>query len=147
MRFLLWNRNMVRLSTSRRSTKGKRKSPAFYRKKCVAIAKERAKQRDNYTCVRCGRSKNNGNQMHGSHIYPEGTYIGMSADWDNIITLCYLCHFQWWHKHPVEAGIWFKEKYPELYETLKKKSQIITVIDWKKRYEEIISRFQLESRI
>lgn len=73
--------------------------------------------------------------MHGSHIYPEGTYVSMSADVDNILCLCYWCHFQWWHKNPLEAAKWFKEKYPDLYKELRKRAQVMRVIDWKKKWE------------
>ena len=31
----------------------------------------------------------------------------------NCITLCYHCHFNWWHSNPIEAGEWFKTKFPE----------------------------------
>lgn len=31
----------------------------------------------------------------------------------NILCLCYHCHINWWHKNPVEAGEWVKEKFPE----------------------------------
>jgi len=110
-------------------------SSSWYRKKCVARAKEEAKARAGYTCERCGRSKKQGYAMHGSHILPEGAYISMSADSDNILCLCYLCHFQWWHKNPLEASAWFKEKYGSLYTTLRKRAQKMRVINWKSKYE------------
>jgi 5-methylcytosine-specific restriction endonuclease McrA len=106
-----------------------------YRKKCVDWAKNEAKKRDNYICQHCGKKITDMHDAHGSHIYPEGTYTSMSADVDNIICLCFHCHIYWWHKHPIEAGDWFKKRFPELHKTLKKRSQVIQTINWKKRYE------------
>jgi hypothetical protein len=37
----------------------------------------------------------------------------------NIKTLCWNCHLNWWHKNPIEAVDWFKEKYPDRYAELK----------------------------
>lgn len=84
--------------------------------------------------------------MHGSHILPEGTYISMSADPENIITLCATCHTggMWknaktpaWHTDPVYFGRWTEQKYPGLYDRLYKKAQQIKIINWQQRWEEI----------
>lgn len=121
--------------------KKKEKSPTYWRKKCVAWAKLEAKNRDNYVCVKCGK-KVIGMNAHGSHIYNEGTYRSMSADPDNILTMCYYDHINWWHKSPLDASEWFKKKYPELAKTLKLRARILRVINWKRRWEEIkLERF------
>ena len=118
--------------------KKKEKSSTWYRKKCVDQAKKEAKTRDNYICQKCGK-KVEGMNAHGSHIYNEGTYTSMSADSDNILCFCYHCHIYWWHKNPLEASEWFKNKYPQLYKVLRKRSQKIHVVNWKLRWEEIKS--------
>lgn len=42
----------------------------------------------------------------------------------NIITLCWFkCHLNWWHKNPIEAAEWFKQKYPDRYKRLKELSK------------------------
>jgi len=110
---------------------------SWYRKKCVAKAKVIALTRDNYTCVRCGASKANGKAIHGSHVYPEGTYHGMSANPLNIKALCYQCHFNWWHKNPMEAKEWFCKKYPDRARKLKILSRTTIKTDWKQFYEQI----------
>ena len=114
----------------------KKKSHTWFRKKCVADAKQKAKIRDKYICQKCGK-KVEGMNAHGSHIYNEGTYRSMSADPDNILTFCYYCHINWWHKNPLEASDWFKKKFPELYKILRKRSQVIQVINWEQRWEVI----------
>ena len=114
--------------------KRKKRSRTYWRKKCVSEAKLEAKERDKLICQKCGK-KVEGMNAHGSHIYPEGTYTSMSADSDNILTLCYYCHFYFWHKNPIEASAWFKEKYPELYEILRKRSQEIRIINWELKYK------------
>lgn len=115
------------------------------RKKCVELAKKIARKRDNNKCVMCG---NDGRfkQLHGSHIYPEGLYVAMSADPDNIVMHCAYCHLRKWHEHPVGAHDWFKKKYPELSKKLKKRSLILEVCDiiyWKKKYEKLKKLYSL----
>lgn len=106
------------------------KSTEKTRKKCVTLAKKIAVLRDNKTCRKCLRNKFSGWAQHGSHVYPEGRYKSMSADVDNIIDLCYYCHFQWWHKNPLEAAEWFNTNFPELAETLKIRARIIRQVNW-----------------
>ena len=33
----------------------------------------------------------------------------MTFDEDNVKLLCYHCHLNWWHKHPLEASVWLTE--------------------------------------
>jgi len=120
----------------KRKKQPKKHSSTYWRKKCVGQAKIKAKERDKYICQKCGK-KVEGMNAHGSHIYNEGTYKSMSADVDNILTFCYYCHINWWHKNPLEASEWFKNKFPELYKTLRKRSQTLCTINWEKRWEEI----------
>lgn len=109
------------------------------RKKCVALAKKIARKRDDNKCVMCG---NDGQfkQLHGSHIYSEGTHRAMSADVDNIVMHCANCHLRRWHENPIEAHEWFRKKYPHLHTKLKKRSQKLESCDilfWKKKYDEL----------
>lgn len=96
----------------------KKKSPTWYRKKCVDKAKQKAKERDKYICQKCGK-KVEGQNAHGSHILPEGAYPLMSAEVDNLITMCYYDHINWWHKSPHEASAWFDKKWPGRYQELR----------------------------
>ena len=116
--------------------KPKEKSNTWWRKECVKIAKRTAKERDGYICQHCEK-KVAGKNAHGSHIYNEGQYKSMSADPENILCMCYYCHINWWHKNPLEASEWFREKYPELYQTLKLRSQESKIINWEKKYYEM----------
>mgnify|MGYP001578073497 CR=1 FL=1 len=100
------------------ATKVKKKTPTWYRKKCVNHAKKEAKKRDNYTCQKSG-VKVEGKNAHGSHILPEGAYPLMSAEPYNIITLSYKEHINWWHKNPLEASAWFENKWPGRYKELR----------------------------
>lgn len=117
------------------------------RKKCVILAKRIAVMLAGEKCEHCPRTKAQGWQMHGSHIYPEGVYKSMSADVDNILCLCATCHTGgfWknshkpsWHEDTVYFVDWFKNKYPERYEALKIKSGQSIQCDeyfWKKKLE------------
>ena len=79
---------------------------------------ELVKIRDNYTCQKCGK-KVRGRNCHASHIVPKTRY---ALRWNivNLKVLCYHCHINWWHKNPLEAQQWFKEKFPERYKYLMK---------------------------
>lgn len=107
----------------------KKHTNSWWRKKRVEEAKTKAKERDNYTCQRCGRSSEQGYQIHGSHIYPEGSYHSLSANVLNIMAKCAQCHM-WWHENPAESGKWIREKFPERMKELDKLSREITKIDW-----------------
>lgn len=115
----------------------KSKTNPWYRKKCVSSAKKEAMERDGYQCQRCGRRKDQGFAIHASHVYPEGRYISLSATTINLKALCYQCHFQWWHKNPIEAGEWFRKKFPDRAKKLKALAQKTEVVNWKARYEKL----------
>jgi hypothetical protein len=44
---------------------------------------------------------------------------------ENIKTLCYVHHLRWWHQHPLKAGKWFEEKYPERAKYLEEREHIL----------------------
>lgn len=115
--------------------KSKVKTPSWYRKKACEYAKTIAKHRDEYTCVKCGRSAENGYQIHGSHIFPEGKYHAMSFIVENIKALCARCHMDW-HENPLDTA-WFIDKFPDRYKKLKKMSISNDKPDYKKAYEEL----------
>lgn len=114
------------------------------RKKCVTIAKQIAGIRDKWKCQYCGLGRPQV-MTHGSHIHSEGLNVSMSADPDNILTLCWKHHIvgkfnnakNWnWHGSPKEAVEWFKNKYPDLDKKLEersRKSQVCDIYFWKKR--------------
>jgi 5-methylcytosine-specific restriction endonuclease McrA len=65
--------------------------------------------RDGFQCLKCGRN----DTLAPSHIYPQGRYQRMKWLMINIITLCYGCHFHFWHKHPLAASEWIKKTLPK----------------------------------
>ena len=119
------------------------------RKTCVKLAKQIACSIAGYKCEHCGKTKQNGWQMHGSHIHPEGVYKSMSADVDNILCLCATCHVGgfWknsnkpsWHEDPMYFVEWFKNKYQKRYvelEERKKKSVQLSEEYWNKKHNEL----------
>jgi len=78
------------------------------------LAREYIRLRDNYTCQMCGK-KVEKNNAHCSHVVPKSH--GNRLRWDvmNLKLLCYHCHINVWHKSPVDAGLWFIERFPERY--------------------------------
>jgi len=120
----------------------------MWRKKCVTIAKQIAGERDHWKCQYCGLGRPD-IMTHGSHIKSEGLHVSMSADPDNILTICWKHHIagkfnsakNWnWHGSPREAIAWFQEKYPELDKILEARARISIVCDlnfWKSKHEEL----------
>jgi late competence protein required for DNA uptake (superfamily II DNA/RNA helicase) len=83
-------------------------------KKNCEMAKTIAKRRDKYICQRCGSNKN----IHWSHIICEKRDHRLACDPENIIALCYSCHFFFRHKHPIEAAKRLDSKFPWLADRL-----------------------------
>ena len=101
------------------------------RKRCVSVAKEISKIKDGYRCQYCGVGKPQ-RMVHSHHLWHEGTYKSMSADPDNLLTLC-ASHHQGgmymrsndgfnFHNSPRESTEWVMETYPERYQRLKVQS-------------------------
>ena len=80
------------------------------KKKLDIVFKQFIRQRDG-RCLRCGATTN----LQASHTIPVSHGNRLRYDEKNLITLCYHCHLNWWHKNPIESGLWFKSKFPEEY--------------------------------
>lgn len=65
-------------------------------------------------CPRCQQER----FLQTSHIYPVGKYPRSRFDPDNAVALCGPCHLFWWHKHPIEAAEWIRERLGAMHETL-----------------------------
>lgn len=76
------------------------------------LVSKKVKERDNNTCQHCG-AKVVGANCHWSHIIPISRNKRLKWDLNNSMVLCYHCHINWWHKHPLEAGRWLEETFPE----------------------------------
>jgi 5-methylcytosine-specific restriction endonuclease McrA len=88
-------------------------------KRLDKLAKEYAKERDNYVCQHCGVQCTKSN-AHGSHVIPVSSGNRLRWDENNIKCLCFHCHMNWWHKNPTESGDWFKQKFPTRWKYLEK---------------------------
>lgn len=125
-----------------------RKSPTYWRKKCVQRAKLEARKRDNDTCQYCGASKRNGAAIHASHILPEGAYPLMSDEPYNIIALCAVHHLSGanprmgssqpsWHGDPMFFAEWFEKKWPGRIKELRKMNEERKrhLINWEQKWK------------
>jgi 5-methylcytosine-specific restriction endonuclease McrA len=84
------------------------------------VVKDIVKIRDESTCQHCFKVVS-GSDCHGSHVIPVSRDGRLAFDPLNIKVLCYHCHLNWWHKHPVESGDWFTKTFPERWEYLENK--------------------------
>jgi len=80
--------------------------------------------RDKDTCVVCGKHVR-GRDRQPSHVIPKARSSYLRWDMENIKTLCYVHHLRWWHQHPLKAGKWFEEKYPERAKYLEEREHIL----------------------
>ena len=95
----------------------KKKKKPTYAKQLEIIAKQYIHLRDTETCQRCGKQEKG---LHVSHVIARRHGL-LKWDEQNLKLLCYGCHICFWHKEPMEAMEWFKEKFPERYKYLQKK--------------------------
>ena len=105
-------------------TKPTKKNKSWFVKRLDTIAKRLAKQRDEYTCQKCGQ-KVEGSNAHGSHVVPVSAGQTLRWDLENIDCMCMHCHIYWWHKNPLESSAWFREKFTERYEYLESMRHLI----------------------
>jgi len=97
--------------------KNKTPSKTLLKKKLEKLVKDYVKKRDDYTCQRCGLVVEGAN-CHASHVIPVSRSGYLQFDPLNMKVLCYHDHINWWHKHPVEAGKWFTDTFPERWKYL-----------------------------
>ena len=83
--------------------------------------------RDNNQCQRCGKKVEKSN-CHISHVVPKSHGNILKYDENNLKVLCYFCHLHWWHKNPIEAYEWFKDKFPERYKYIYERKENIVKI-------------------
>ena len=84
------------------------------------FASKYIKMRDKNTCQWCGKSSDNPKAMHCSHVIPRSA--GDRFRWmpENLKVLCFHCHINKFHKDPLAAKEWFKDKFPERFKVLEK---------------------------
>ena len=103
---------------------------------------ELVRERDNWTCQRCGKKVTKSN-AHCSHVIPRSRGNALRWDLKNLKLLCYHDHLNWWHKNPVEAGDWFKSKFPERWKYIESKKD--TMVKFKvSDLEELLEELKCE---
>jgi len=64
-------------------------------------------------CQKCGTTE----KLQCSHVKSRANKPVRYND-DNAMALCFRCHFYWWHKDPLAASEWMKDKWPGRYERI-----------------------------
>lgn len=88
------------------------------KKQCLLLAKQIVYKRDKDICQHCKVPVSWSNR-HASHVIPVSRDGRLALDPLNMKVLCYHCHLNWRHKHPIEAGEWFTKTFPKRWEVLK----------------------------
>ena len=109
--------------------------------KLEKIVKKIIKERDEYTCQKCGKIVQ-GSNCHASHIIPVSRSGRLEFDIVNIKVLCMRCHLYWYHRNPIEAAEWVKKKFPKRLEYLQERllEPVRPIKDYE--YEEMIAEFK-----
>ena len=103
------------MKRSRPRKKGKKRS-SWYVNKLDALAREKiVVERDQNTCVRCGKSAPE-YKIDWSHVYSREN---RAIRWhpSNSKALCFHCH-KWYGENPLDSAQWFQQKYPYRYAQL-----------------------------
>lgn len=82
--------------------------------KLEKVVKSIVKIRDKNICQKC-QKKVEGANCHASHVIPVSRDGRLAYDPINLKVLCFHCHINWWHKHPIESGQWYLSEFPERY--------------------------------
>ena len=120
-----------------------KKSVSLFKKKADIVFKQFIRTRDG-KCLHCGNREN----LQASHSIPVSHGNRLRYDEKNVITLCYHCHLNWWHKNPIEAGAWFKIVFPGNYEYVERvknervKFTITELEEIIKKYEDLLTAMQ-----
>jgi len=95
---------------------------------CDQLWKDIVKFRDKYTCQKCHKHPLLGANCHASHVIPKSRSRSLAFAPLNGKTLCFHCHINWWHKHPVEAGPWYRKTFAERWQWLEVQERIPVTI-------------------
>lgn len=92
------------------------------KKKIDKLWSKAVRERDNYTCRKCGKYHK---QTQAAHIFGRSR-MSTRYDMDNGITLCYYCHIHWAHRNIFDFADWVEEQLgEEKFKTLRTKSEKI----------------------
>lgn len=100
------------------------------KKKCIELAKKIVRSQG--FCAKCGRTKEQGYQIHGAHIIPV-TYANTCAMTYNILNMCAACHSMGGesaHQNPHSFVLWFEKTFPGRYTLLQSIAQTHKKNDW-----------------
>jgi 5-methylcytosine-specific restriction endonuclease McrA len=113
------------------------------RKNLDKLVKDYVKNRDRFTCQKCGEVVS-GSNCHASHVIPVSAGMALAYDPINLKVLCYHHHINWWHKNPMESAAWFAQKFPDRWEYLQKKKMEpkLSIKDW--QLEELYTKLASE---
>lgn len=122
------------------------------REKLVIELKEAIREyiilRDEHLCQKCLKYAE-GSDLHISHVIPKSHGNILRYDDINLKILCLHCHLHWWHKNPLEASDWFREKFPKRWEHVQgkknqyKKSFLLAELkDLRDRYKKLIKSIE-----
>jgi len=76
------------------------------------LTREAVRLRDDLTCQRCGKKKIHGWKMEVAHHYSRAMK-SVRWDLDNVVLLCFNCHYLWGHQNPNEFSEWWKQRLGE----------------------------------
>ncbi len=103
----------------------KKKLITKVKKACDILFSKYIRLRDG-ECQRCGSVE----FLQNSHTIPRSRSKHLVFNEINCIALCIKCHLYFWHKNPLEATEWFKQKFPDRYDYLMKEKEVISKMSY-----------------
>lgn len=97
--------------------KGERKKLT---EKLDGLVKQILRLRENFICEKCGKPVKDSDAQTGHIVAKDNGASWRRFDLLNVSLFCGRCHLGWWHKQPLDATEWYKDKYPARYEYLSK---------------------------
>lgn len=89
-------------------------------------------------CEVCGKTSN----LQCAHVISR-KFIQTRFDLENLLCLCWHCHFEFAHKDPIGFARWFDNKFGgNLYDELKRRSKKIKKFDYEGKYQELLNLWE-----
>jgi antirestriction protein len=104
------------------------------KKNIVAANLARAIWRTKGFCEDCSRTKLDGWQMQGAHVYGTGAYPKLCSDIRNGMCLCSACHRKWTN-NPEWRTFVLDSRVAKYYEPLHRLNNQHTKVDWVERID------------
>ena len=112
----------------------KKKPEKYWKSRCWSLISIKVRSRG--YCEMC-KKELEPKSLDAAHIIPRNLSKHLWCDESNLMSLCYYCHIQIWHKYPHKAIEWFDREYPDKYRVLLNEKEKKVKIDYEELYNSL----------